>query len=88
VGVTRPDVEIEIDALALHGVAPGDAEAVRAALTRELAVLVRERGAPARLAELHEAVRLDAGRLGATSGPDGMGVEIARALYRGLGGGR
>jgi hypothetical protein len=86
--MTRPDVELEIEALRLHGVAPADAETVRAALTRELAALLTRDGAPAGVDALHDTIRLDAGRLGAASGPDAMGVEIARAVYRGLGGGR
>ena len=45
--MTRPRrIEVEIEALVLDGVRPGDAEIVGAALERELGRLARERGLP------------------------------------------
>lgn len=79
------DVEIEIDELVLRGVAPRDAEAVRAALGRELARLVTELGAPAGIERPREVARLDAGRIAPSADPERMGAAIARALYRGFG---
>lgn len=79
------DVEIEIDELVLRGVAPRDAEAVRAAVGRELGRLVTELGAPAGVERAREVGRIEAGSIAPSADPERMGAAIARALYRGLG---
>ena len=81
-----PDVELHIESLVLHGVAPGDRAAVAEALRAELARLVTEGGVPASLLAADGRARVDAGSFAVPEGasPAALGAGAARAV---LGGG-
>ena len=73
-------VRLQIDQLALHGFAAGDAAAIALALRDRLGALIANQGAPA---------SLPSGQITATaaSEPAAAGDEIARAIFRSLQGG-
>jgi hypothetical protein len=89
--VLRPSsaIELHIDALVLHGFAPGDRHSIGAAVERELARLLDERGLPPPLGQRAELARLDGGSFDVTAGahPNVIGAEIARAIYLACSGG-
>jgi hypothetical protein len=76
--------EIEIEHLVLEGVRPADARVIGAALERELARLVRERGAPGEwiVASGDVPVSIDT-RAGES--PAALGARLAGAIYGRLG---
>ena len=76
--------ELEIEHLVLEGVRPADARVVGEALERELARLVRERGAPgARAAAAGDVpVSIDART---DESPAAFGARLADAIYGRLG---
>ena len=78
-------VELRIDSLVLHGVAPGARDRVADAFSTELTRLLTERGVPAGLSTAGERAAIDAGelRLGGRSDAS-AGVELAHVVYRGL----
>jgi len=88
--VQRPSsIGLHIDALVLHGFAPGDRHSIGAAVERELARLLDERGLPPPLEQRAELARLDGGSFDVAAGahPDVIGAEIARAIYLACSGG-
>jgi hypothetical protein len=82
----RPDIELEIEELMLHGFALADRHPIGDAIRRELARLFAEQGVPAGLAAGGAIPYLDGGgfQLGAGVTPDAVGVQVARAVYGGL----
>ena len=79
----KPDVELHIESLVLHGVAPGDRTAVARALRGELARLVAEGGVPASLLGADGLARVDAGSfpVPADASAAALGTGAARAVY-------
>lgn len=78
----KPDVELHIESLVLHGVAPGDRAAVARALRGELARLVAEGGVPPSLLAADGLARVDAGSFAvpAQASPTALGTGAARAV--------
>jgi hypothetical protein len=79
-------VEIRIEELALHGFSPVDRYRLADAVERELARLFADQGVPASLAQGHEIAHLNGGRFEVATGSnaEGIGVQVAQALYGGL----
>jgi len=82
----KPNVELHIDELILHGFAPADRYRIGEALQCELERLFTEQGIPAALLEGGDVDKLELGSFqlshGAQSGA--IGIQVARALYGGL----
>lgn len=78
----KPDIELHIDELVIHGTSPTDRRRVGEAVELELARLLRERGIPG-IERNVSLDRLDAGSITVSSSVRGetMGAEIARSLY-------
>ena len=76
-------IDLTIEHLVLHGFAPADRARIGAAVERELARLVGERGLPA--AWRDGAERLQGGSFAPTPGerPEVAGARIAAAVYGG-----
>jgi hypothetical protein len=70
--------ELEIEHLVLEGVRPADARVIGAAVERELARLVRERGAPDAPPAEDVPISIDT-RTGES--PAAFGVRLAGAIY-------
>ena len=82
-------VRLQIDQLALHGFAAGDAAAIALALRDRLGALMANQGVPASLRRGGHIATLPSGQITATaaSEPAAAGDEIARAIFRSLQGG-
>jgi hypothetical protein len=83
----RPtNVELHIEELVLHGLAPGDRYRIGEAVERELRRLFAEQGAPASLTQGGEIERMDGGSFGVAEGSrgDAIGAQVAQAVYGGL----
>jgi hypothetical protein len=82
-----PDIELDIDELVLHGFAPGDRAGIAGAVQSELARLFAEHGVPARLNTSSMIPHLDGGSFPVAAGasPAGIGAQVARMVYGGLG---
>lgn len=83
----KPDIELQIEELMLHGFAPGDRYRIGDAMKRELARLFAEQGTPPSLAQEREVARLDGGafEMKPDSKAEAIGVQVAQAVYGGLG---
>jgi len=88
--MNRPQIELHIEELVLHGFERSDrypiADAVERELSRLLAAQFVEQGGPSSLAHSAESAHLDAGafHVAANSKPDSIGVQIAQTVYGGL----
>ena len=83
----RPaNIELRVDELVLHGFEPGGRHRIGRAVEQELGRLFAERGAPP-LARSGEITNLDGGSFEVRpgSGAEAIGVQVARAVYGGLG---
>jgi hypothetical protein len=86
-----PACVFHIEELVLHGFKRTDRYAIAAAIERELGRLVSEPGAQRALLDRgsrgDEPFRSDAGSFVVPhdAGPDAVGVQVARAIHRGLG---
>lgn len=80
------EIKVRIDELVLHGFSPADRLRIGAALERELARLLVERGLPEGLAGGAEVQAVDAGSFvrGPLITPSLIGAEVAQAVYGGL----
>jgi hypothetical protein len=80
-------IELEIGELVLHGFSPGDRQRIGAAVERELARLLAERGVPASLTGSGGVERVDAGSFPLRPGAraEAVGAEVARSVHGGLG---
>jgi hypothetical protein len=81
------NVELHIEELVLRGFAPGDRYRIGDAMERELARLLAERGTPPSLARGSGIERLDGGAFEVAHGSksEAVGVQVAQAIYGGLG---
>lgn len=79
-------IELHIEELVLHGVAPGDRYRVAEAIEGELARLFQEQGIPPGLTGGGSGASLDGGSFGVApgAGPRRTGAQAGRAIYRGL----
>jgi hypothetical protein len=86
----KPDIHLRIDHLMLDGVAlpAGAARRLQAAVEAELGRLLTERGIPPDLRTSGAVPAVPAGvvNLAAGGSVSGMGTQIARAVYSGIGG--
>jgi hypothetical protein len=82
----KPDIELRIEELVLHGVSRADARRVGAAVEAELGRMLAEQGLPSGLRGGAEIGAIDAGQvsLGAAARPESTGEAVARAVYGGL----
>jgi len=80
------NVDLHIEELVLEGFAPGDRHRIGAAVERELARLIVERGVPAGLAAGGEAQRVDGGSFEVKPGgrAESVGRQVAGAVYGGM----
>jgi hypothetical protein len=79
-------VELHIEALVLHGFAPGDGSSISAAVQSALQQLLAAQGVPPLLQQHGETARLDGGtfHLMPHGRPETVGTDVAQAIYRGL----
>jgi hypothetical protein len=84
----RPNVQLHIQELILHGFAPGDRFEVMAAVERELSRLVNETGTAAGIKASKEVRQLEGGAFEVQPGAraDAIGAQVARQIFRGLNG--
>jgi hypothetical protein len=88
-GVTRrPDVELELEELVLHGFPAADRGRIRAAVERALAARIAEGGLPRELAGGGALARLDGGRFAVErdASPESIGARVAEAIVASAGG--
>lgn len=78
-------VELLVEELVLHGFRREDRYAIAESLGRELERQFEGHGVPGTLLRSADIERLDAGRVVVRGGgANGMGVDLGRAVYRGL----
>jgi hypothetical protein len=82
----RGPVEVHIEELVLHGFPPGDRHRIASALVHELQRLIGESGLPGFPENRPAPRRINGGAFKVEAGakPQAAGVEIARAVFRGL----
>jgi hypothetical protein len=82
----RGPVEVHIEELVLHGFAPGDRHRIASALVGELQRLMSESALPGFRENRPALRRINGGafKIEAGAKPQAAGVEIARAVFRGL----
>jgi hypothetical protein len=84
--VSGGQVKIAVDKLVVDGIDPGARAALAEVVQRRLGELVAERGLPAGIADAPWRQEAFADlRVPVTSRVEVLGVELAEALYRGLG---
>ncbi len=84
----RPqNVELHIEELVLRGFAPGERHRIGEAVERELVRLLDEQGVPPSLGRGSGIERLDGGAFEVAHGSksEAVGVQVAQAIYGGLG---
>jgi hypothetical protein len=81
----RPNIELHIEELVLHGFAPGDRHRIGEAVRRELARLLAEQGVPPGLSRGGEVTRQDGGSFRSEAGgkPEATGTGVGQAVYGG-----
>jgi hypothetical protein len=84
---TVPSVELHIEELVLNGFAPGDRYRIGDAVERELTRLFTEHGAPPAITHDLEIAHLNGGAINLKPGAkaETTGIQLARAIYGGLG---
>ena len=82
----RPNIEVIIEELQLHGFTPADGPRIAGAMQRELTRLFTEQGVPPRLTRGGEITRLDGGSFDVSpnAGTERIGLQVARTLYGGF----
>lgn len=80
------NIDLHIEELILEDFRPSDRHRIGAAVERELARLLAERGLPSGLAQGADLPRLDGGSFEAKPGarPEAVGRQVAGAVYGGL----
>jgi hypothetical protein len=80
-----PDIDLHVDEVVLHGVAPGDRHRVGQAIGDELTRLLTVDGLSPALTRGVEVDHIDAGAFRQpTTGPAAVGAQIARTVHCGL----
>lgn len=82
----KPNVELHIEELVLHGFNPGDRQRIGEVLQVELARLLVEQGVPSMMARSGEYPVLQAGLFQVGTNPDAacIGRQLAETLYESL----
>jgi len=82
----KPNIELHIAELVLHGFPPGDRHRIAEAMQQELTRLLTEQGLPPSLQQAGEVPRLDGGAFIAQrhASPRSVGNQVAHAVYGGL----
>jgi hypothetical protein len=80
------NIELDIQEVVLVGVSVHQREELQQAIATELQRLFRQQGIPGSLAQATLVPHKDGGQVVPSSSTDPLGAEIARAIYRGLGG--
>ena len=82
----KPNIELHIEELVLHGFSPSDRYRIAEAIERELVQLFSRQSAPPALLGGGEIAYVDAGALQMQPGAglDAIGAQVARAVYGGL----
>lgn len=85
--MTPHEIDLHIDALILHGFAPGDRPLIAQALQQELTRLLTEQGVPSSLTHSIEVPHLQGANVQAASGlsPRAIGTQVAQSIYTSLG---
>jgi hypothetical protein len=80
------NIDLHIEKLVLEGFSSADRHRIGAAIERELARLLTERGLPPGLAQKAEIPRLDGGsfEMSRTATPERVGGRVAGAVYGGM----
>ena len=83
----KPKIEFHIEELVLYGFKPGDGPEIGEAIERKLAHLFRHQGVPTPLQQGGDLNRLDGGSIDVAHGSraDGIGSQVAQAVYEGFG---
>ncbi len=83
----RPNIELEIDELVLHGFGAIDRDQIGLAVQQELSRLLADGGVPGALGQGGEVSRLDGGMFNVTAGAKAevVGTQIAQSIYGGFG---
>lgn len=83
----RPDIELHIEELVLHGFSPAYRYRIAEAVERELARFFSEQSIPPALLNGGEIAHMDGGafQVQSEARPDTIGAQVARAVFRGLG---
>jgi hypothetical protein len=78
--------ELHIEELVLHGFSPADRSLIGKTVERELLRLLNDQGLRFSVTEDEEFPRLDGGTFQVAPGskPEAIGLQIARAVHRGL----
>jgi hypothetical protein len=84
----RPNIELEIEELILHGFGAGDRAQIGIAVQQELTRLLSEGGLPSGFGQGGEVPRLDGGTFNVDPGAKAevVGIQIAQSIYGGFGG--
>lgn len=79
----RPDIEMRIDELVLHGFSPGDRYRISEAAERELMRLFAEQGKAPQLSQRGEVAHVDGGafEMSRSANPETTGTQIAQSVY-------
>jgi hypothetical protein len=82
----KPNVELHIEKLILHGLESCNRHQIAQAMEHELAFLLAERGVPPSLAQGGDVAHLDGGSFTIVSGASAgeVGTQVARTVYRGF----
>jgi hypothetical protein len=82
----RPNIELEIDELVLHGFGAIDREAIGLVVQQELSRLLADGGVPGGLGQGGEVSRLGSTfNVAVGAGAEVVGTQIAQSIYGGLG---
>lgn len=77
------EIEVHIEELVLHGIAPESRHRIAEALQSELSTLLAERGIPAPWRANPERVEARTSKVGPQTKPVSTGEQIARAVHGG-----
>jgi len=80
-------IELNIEELVLHGFSPGDRYRIGEAVEQELSRMFADQGVPQSLERGREIANMDGGAFEVATGSRAqvVGVEVAKAVYGGLG---
>jgi hypothetical protein len=83
----KPNVNLHIDELVLHGFSPGERHRIGEAVRLELARLLNEQGVPRLVTRGGARARLDGGAFEVAPGSKAevFGARVAQQVYEGLG---
>lgn len=82
----KPNIELHIEELVLHGFKSGDRHAITEAVQQELARLFAEQGLPTSLAQSTEIAHITGNQFNvkANAKPRSIGTQVAESVYKGM----